>query len=98
MTSTPQTIDVRTVPPPQRHALIFGTFDALSNGQSFELLNDHDPIPLFFQFDQTRPGQYDWRYLESGPERWRVRIARRAEAGASDCGGGSGGGCRCSGG
>lgn len=76
-------IDVRTIPPPQRHPLIFGTFDALSPGESFELLNDHDPAPLYFQFEKTRGGQFAWLYLESGPARWHVRVSRVAEGGPS---------------
>ena len=79
MTSTATFIDVRTVPPPQRHPLIFSTFDALAPGGAFELLNDHDPVPLYFQFEKTRLGQFDWRYLEAGPAQWHVRITRVAE-------------------
>lgn len=94
-------IDVRTVPPPQRHPLIFGSFDALEPGESFEIVNDHDPVPLYFQFEKTRAGQFDWRYLEAGPARWHVRIGRIAAGAASGatsgCGGG-GGGCACRGG
>ncbi len=71
-------IDVCQVPPPQRHPLIFGTFDTLAPGRAFEIVNDHDPVPLYFQFEKTRLGQFDWRYLESGPARRHVRIARVA--------------------
>ncbi|MEX2454161.1 MAG: DUF2249 domain-containing protein, partial [Rhodospirillaceae bacterium] len=41
-----KTIDVRTIPPVQRHPLIFETFEALGTGEFFELVNDHDPKPL----------------------------------------------------
>jgi len=91
-------IDVRGVPPAQRHPLIFGTFDALATGQAFEIENDHDPVPLYFQFEQTRGGQFAWRYLESGPARWHVRIARIAAGVAGGVSTGCGGGCACSGG
>ncbi len=37
-------IDVRTIPPRDRHPLIFQTFDALAVGESFELVNDHAPV------------------------------------------------------
>ena len=69
-------VDVRQTPPPQRHPMIFGTFEALEPGESFELINDHDPKPLYYQFQAERPGQLDWQYLEQGPETWRVRITR----------------------
>lgn len=101
MTIATAPIDVRTVPPPQRHPLIFGRFDALAAGESFDLLNDHDPVPLYYQFEQTRAGQFAWHYLEAGPARWHVRIARVAAGVASGptsgCGSNSGG-CGCSGG
>lgn len=70
------TIDVRTIPPRDRHPLIFQTFDALQPGESFVLVNDHDPRPLRYQFMHEREGQFDWTYLESGPAVWQVRIGR----------------------
>ena len=102
MTSSTEPIDVRTVPPPQRRPLIFGRFDALATGQSFDLVNDHDPAPLYYQFERTRAGQFAWSYVETGPARWRVRIARVADRVADrqdgGCGGCGGGACGCGGG
>lgn len=103
MDATLQRIFVPTVPPPQRHALIFSTFDALPVGGSFEIVNDHDPMPLHLQFDRTRGGQFAWQTLESGPAQWQVRISRvragSAGGATSGCGAGGGsGGCGCSGG
>jgi uncharacterized protein (DUF2249 family) len=43
-------IDVRNMVPRERHPLIFKTFDELAKGQTFELINDHDPKPLYYQF------------------------------------------------
>ncbi len=69
-------LDVRQIPPPQRHPLIFGTFEALAPGQAFVLVNDHDPKPLYYQFQAELAGQFTWEYLERGPEVWRVRIGK----------------------
>lgn len=69
-------IDVRTVAPRDRHPLIFGTFDNLAPGDSFELVNDHAPKPLYYQLLHEREGLFDWVNLEEGPEVWRVRITR----------------------
>lgn len=74
------TIDVRQIPPRERHPLIFQTFDNLAAGQSFTLVNDHDPKPLYYQFMHERDGQFSWKYLEEGPETWRVQIGRVAPA------------------
>ena len=71
-------IDVRTIPPRDRHPLIFTTFDKLQPGESFELINDHAPKPLYYQFLHERPDLFEWAYLEEGPEVWRVRITRTA--------------------
>ena len=60
-------LDVRTIPPRQRHPLIFETFDALAPGEAFELVNDHDPKPLYYQLNAERPGLLAWEYLEQGP-------------------------------
>lgn len=70
------TVDVRTIVPRERHPLIFSTFDALAPGESFELVNDHDPKPLYYQLQAERPGQLAWNYLQQGPEVWRVQVGR----------------------
>jgi len=56
--------------------MIFSTFDALQPGEGFQLVNDHEPRPLFYQFEHERPGQFLWEYQEKGPELWRVNISR----------------------
>lgn len=61
----------------QRHPLIFDQFEALKTDGSFVLVNDHDPKPLYYQFQAERTDQFTWEYLEQGPQAWRVRIGRR---------------------
>jgi len=77
MSATTKTLDVREIIPRERHPLIFQTFIQLQPGESFELVNDHDPKPLYYQFAAEHAGQFTWDYLESGPERWRVRIGKQ---------------------
>lgn len=69
-------LDVREMPPRERHPLILQTFDGLAPGGSFELVNDHDPKPLRYQFEAEQAGRFTWEYLQEGPEDWRVRIGR----------------------
>ena len=71
-------IDVREVPPRERHPLIFQTFDGLAPGGTFILANDHEPRPLYYQFLHERADQFKWTYLEEGPEIWRVQIEKLA--------------------
>jgi uncharacterized protein (DUF2249 family) len=73
----PMQLDVRVIPPREKHPTIFQTFDLLEPGQSFVLVNDHDPFPLRYQFEAERTGRYGWEYLEQGPQVWRVEISRR---------------------
>jgi uncharacterized protein (DUF2249 family) len=82
---TEPVLDVREIAPRERHPRIFNTFDALAPGASFVLANDHDPLPLYYQFAAERSGKFEWAYLEQGPELWRVRIAKAKEQ-ASCCG------------
>jgi uncharacterized protein (DUF2249 family) len=74
-------VDVREVAPARRHPLIFEAFEALEPGMAFQLVNDHDPKPLYYQLAAEQPGTFTWDYLEEGPAVWRVRIGR---VGASD--------------
>ena len=79
MTDT-ENLDVRQLVPAQRHQTIFATWHRLAPGTGFVLVNDHDPKPLYYQFDAEHSGEFTWEYLESGPETWRVRIGRKAAA------------------
>ena len=86
-------IDVREVPPRERHPRIFNTFSNLRAGEAMELVNDHDPRPLHEQFKIQIPGQFAWEYLQQGPDMWRVAITRvKAGHGQGQCCGSCGGG------
>jgi uncharacterized protein (DUF2249 family) len=69
-------LDVRNIIPRERHPKIFHTFDSLKKGEKMTLINDHDPKPLKYQLDAERTGQLDWKYVEQGPEIWKVEITR----------------------
>ncbi|HET7627190.1 MAG TPA: DUF2249 domain-containing protein [Bacillales bacterium] len=69
-------IDVRPIEPREKHPAIFNTFESLKPGQKMELINDHNPKPLLYEFKMERPGTFTWEYLEEGPEVWRVSIGR----------------------
>ena len=75
---TDSQLDVRSEIPARRHELIFETYGALAPGDGFVLVNDHDPKPLYYQFEAEHTGEFSWDYLEQGPDVWRVRIGRVA--------------------
>lgn len=69
-------LNVTLIPPREKHPTIFRTFDALGKGESFVLVNDHDPRPLRNQFQFERPDAFTWEYLQEGPEWWKVRLTK----------------------
>jgi uncharacterized protein (DUF2249 family) len=75
--TSPFRIDLRELPPPRRHGLIFRTFAGLAPGESFLIVNDHDPRPLLHQFQFEHAGAYDWFPWQEGPGAWVIEIARR---------------------
>lgn len=78
MDQTPQNIrlDVREMPPRERHSTIFATFDDLAPNQAIDLVNDHDPKPLYYQLAAEYAGEFNWNYLQEGPEVWEVEIRK----------------------
>ena len=79
MSDGPQQIDVRKIPPPKKHSTIFETYDDLAPGESFIIINDHDPKPLKYQMASVRgKDAFGWVYLEQGPDIWKVHISKLA--------------------
>ncbi|MCU4744158.1 DUF2249 domain-containing protein [Natronoglomus mannanivorans] len=69
-------MDVRDLPPAQRHARIFAAYDELSGGDGFVLVNDHDPKPLYHQFDAEAGAAFRWAYLQRDPGEFKVLIGK----------------------
>ncbi len=71
-----QTIDVTAIEPRQKRPAILKAWADLPDDGALVLLNDHDPLPLYFQFACEFQGGFRWEYLDRGPKLWRVRIAK----------------------
>ncbi|MEK7448789.1 MAG: DUF438 domain-containing protein [Planctomycetota bacterium] len=71
-----QTLDLRPMPPFERHEKIFEIWDTLKPGETLEIINDHDPRPLHYQFEAEQKGKYEWEYELKGPKDWSVKIKR----------------------
>jgi regulator of cell morphogenesis and NO signaling len=69
-------LNVTLLEPRQKHPTIFARFDALNEGESVTIHNDHDPKPLYYQLLGERGNTFTWEYLEQGPEWWKVRISK----------------------
>ena len=68
--------DVREIPCRVKHAQIFQRWTDLPVGKHFILINDHDPVPLWYQFTAQFPDAFEWEYLLRGPEEFQVRITK----------------------
>ena len=69
-------MDVRPIPCSVKHGLILKTWRELPVGDHFILLNDHDPVPLRYQFEAEFPDTFTWDYLERGPADFRVKLTK----------------------
>ncbi len=72
--------DVRSIPCRVKHAQIIQRWQALPVGAHFVLINDHDPVPLYYQFATVFPGEFTWEHLVAGPDVFHVKISRVAAA------------------
>lgn len=69
-------MDVRPIPCSIKHGLIVRTWLDLPVGAHFILLNDHDPVPLYYQFSAQWPEAFTWEHLAKGPDECRVKITK----------------------
>lgn len=71
-------VDIRAIPEHKdKFPTVHRAFEALKVGEKMELINDHDFQPMFqFKFPMDFPDQYEWEYLEKGPEVWRAAVIK----------------------
>ncbi|MUV58246.1 Uncharacterized conserved protein [Halogeometricum rufum] len=73
------TLDLRDVPPPERHPKIHDAFASLDSGESLELVNDHDPKPLFYEM-QAEVESFDadgYEVERRGPTEFVATLPKR---------------------
>lgn len=69
-------MDVRSIPCSVKHGLIIQTWLELPVGDHFILFNDHDPVPLRYQFAAQWPDTFTWEHLVNVPGEARVKITK----------------------
>lgn len=74
--TTPLVLDVRPMAPRDRHPKIFQLFEELPVDGVLQLVNDHDPKPLYYQFQAEHPGKVSWEPQQEGPETWIIDIRK----------------------
>lgn len=76
-------LDARDLPPAQRHERIFEAYADLDDGEGFVLVNDHDPKPLYHQFEAEAGPAFHWEYRKQDPGEFRVLIGKSASSGGA---------------
>jgi uncharacterized protein (DUF2249 family) len=71
-------LDVQTIPHAVRHAAIFGAIESLRPGAAMVISATHNPVPLLTQLQAKHSGAFKTRYLDEGPERWRILVRNAA--------------------
>ena len=73
-------LDVRVLVPIKRHELLIKLFKDLPVDDSFVFINDHDPLPLFYEFRSIYGDVVGWEYLNRGGRDWKVKVTRLEES------------------
>jgi uncharacterized protein (DUF2249 family) len=71
-------LDVRALPPREKHPTIMRLLEELPVGETLRIVNDHDPQPLRTQLERRAGDAVSWAYVERGPDVWRVDLGKRA--------------------
>ncbi|MFD1571436.1 DUF2249 domain-containing protein [Halorubrum laminariae] len=77
-------LDVREIPPNERHDRIHDAFADLAPGESLTIVNDHDPKPLYYELSAEVPAFDDEGYTvdREGPERFVAELPKAATDGS----------------
>jgi uncharacterized protein (DUF2249 family) len=77
-TSSRVLLDIRSVQPKRRMDTLLGAYRELARGAALDITFDHDPECMYYTLQATEPaGSFAFRYLERGPEVWRVEVVKR---------------------
>jgi uncharacterized protein (DUF2249 family) len=76
LVGTDRVMDMRPIPCSVKHGLIIKQWLDLAVGEHFILLNDHDPVPLYYQFAAQWPNAFTWEHFVKGPTEFRVKIMK----------------------
>jgi uncharacterized protein (DUF2249 family) len=76
--------DVRGRPPAERHEAIYEAYAALDRGEAFVFVNDHDPKPLYHQFEAEAGPEFRWEYRKKSPGEFEVLVGRAEDPATAD--------------
>src|SRR5690606_10001254 len=62
--------------PIERHRRLLLLFKELPVHDNFTFINDHDPLPLYYEFLSIYGDVVGWEYLNRGGREWKVKVTR----------------------
>lgn len=68
-----------------KHGMIFKQYEELNPGESFILINDHDPKPLITQFISKHGEEFEHEYLLKGPNEWKLKFSKKNKKSCCGC-------------
>ncbi|WP_096390275.1 DUF2249 domain-containing protein [Halopenitus persicus] len=73
------TLDVRDIPPVDRHDTIHDEFAALAPGETLTIVNDHEPKPLFYEMaaEVEAFDEEGYSVTEAAPDEYRAEFPKR---------------------
>lgn len=74
-------LDLRNIPPRERHINVYDMFNGLRPGEVMELVNDHDPEAMRHQICEELRGMFEWNPVRQGPSVWVVDIRKTSSIG-----------------
>jgi uncharacterized protein (DUF2249 family) len=74
-------VDLDAFPPGQAVIAALARVMRLRRGEQVEFGSGRDISPVWREMDKLSPGGYEFVSLQDGPDRWRMRVARRYVAG-----------------
>ena len=75
-------LDVRSVPCSSKHGMILQRWCDLPVNDFFVLINGHDPVPLYYQFDAEFSGAFRWEHLAKEPDAVQIKITKLRDVAA----------------
>ncbi|SEH50454.1 Uncharacterized conserved protein, DUF2249 family [Halopenitus malekzadehii] len=72
------TLDVRDIPPVNRHETIHDEFEAMDPGDTLTIVNDHEPKPLFYEMaaEVEAFDEEGYQLTEAAPDEYRAEFPK----------------------
>jgi len=72
-------LDLRDVPPPERHPKIHENFESLDSGEALTIINDHEPKPLYYEME-AEVEDFDadsYEVEQEGPQKFVAKLPKK---------------------